>query len=144
MLDEKKIRLMTDLARYENQHGKEELKISRYYRSDYLGLALFRNFFLASIAYVVILGLIGSYFLDYFLDNIHRMNILLVGVAVIGGYIITLTVYSVVTYAIYSLRYSRTQRSVQGYEQRLEELEEYYKEEEKAKNRKQESRRSSL
>ena len=79
-----------------------------------------------------------------FLDNIHRMNILLVGVAVIGGYIITLTVYSVVTYAIYSLRYSRAQRSVQGYEQRLEELEEYYKEEEKAKNRKQESRRSSL
>ena len=66
MLDEKKIRLMTDLARYENQHGKEELKISRYYRSDYLGLALFRNFFLASIAYVVILGLIGSYFLDTF------------------------------------------------------------------------------
>ena len=140
MLDEKKIRLMTDLARYENQHGKEELKISRYYRSDYLGLALFRNFFLASIAYVVILGLIGSYFLDY----IHRMNILLVGVAVIGGYIITLTVYSVVTYAIYSLRYSRAQRSVRGYEQRLEELEEYYKEEEKEKNRKQESRRSSL
>ena len=144
MLDEKKIRLMTDLARYENQHGKEELKISRYYRSDYLGLALFRNFFLASIAYVVILGLIGSYFLDYFLDNIHRMNILLVGVAVIGGYIITLTVYSVATYAIYSLRYSRAQRSVRGYEQRLEELEEYYKEEEKEKNRKQESRRSSL
>ena len=144
MLDEKKIRLMTDLARYENQHGKEELKISRYYRSDYLGLALFRNFFLASIAYVVILGLIGSYFLDYFLDNIHRMNILLVGVALIGGYIITLTVYSVVTYAIYSLRHSTAQRSVRGYEQRLEELEEYYKEEEKEKNRKQESRRSSL
>lgn len=144
MLDEKKIRLMTDLARYENQHGKEELKISRYYRSDYLGLALFKNFFLASIAYLVILGLIGSYFLDYFLDNIHRMNILLVGVAVIGGYIITLTIYSVVTYAIYSLRYSRAQRSVRGYEERLEELEEYYREEEMEKNRKQESRRSSL
>ena len=49
MLDEKKIRLMTDLARYENQHGKEELKISRYYRSDYLGLALFRNFDICDI-----------------------------------------------------------------------------------------------
>ena len=48
MLDEKKIRLMTDLARYENQHGKEELKISRYYRSDYLGW-LFSGIFFSPV-----------------------------------------------------------------------------------------------
>ena len=44
MLDEKKIRLMTELAKYEKKHGKEDLRISRYYRSDYLGLALLRIF----------------------------------------------------------------------------------------------------
>ena len=49
MLKEEKIRLMTKLARYESGEGKEELRIARYYRSDYIGLALFRNFFLASI-----------------------------------------------------------------------------------------------
>ena len=45
MLKEEKIRLMTKLARYESGEGKEELRIARYYRSDYIGLALFRNFF---------------------------------------------------------------------------------------------------
>lgn len=144
MLDEKKIRLMTELAKYEKKHGKEDLRISRYYRSDYLGLTLFKNFFLASIGYLVVLGLICSYFLDELLDNIHRMNILLMGVAVIGGYIITLTVYSVVTYTIHSLRYSRSQRSVKEYQQKLKELEEYYEKEDLLKNQKQESRRNHL
>lgn len=144
MLDEKKIRLMTELAKYEKQHGKEDLRIARYYRSDYLGLSLFKNFFLASIGYLVILGLICSYFMDDLLDNIHRMNILLMGVAVIGGYIITLTVYSVVTYTIHSLRYSRSQRSVKEYQQKLKQLEEYYEKEDLLKNQKQESRRSSV
>lgn len=44
MLNEKRIRLMTKLARYESGEGKEELRIARYYRSDYIGLAMFRNF----------------------------------------------------------------------------------------------------
>lgn len=35
---------MTKLARYESGEGKEELRIARYYRSDYIGLAMFRNF----------------------------------------------------------------------------------------------------
>ena len=45
MLKEEKIRLMTKLARYESGEGKEELRIARYYRSDYIGLALFSQFF---------------------------------------------------------------------------------------------------
>ena len=61
MLKEEKIRLMTKLARYESGEGKEELRIARYYRSDYIGLALFRNFFLASIGYLVILLLVDKY-----------------------------------------------------------------------------------
>lgn len=126
MLDERKIRLMTKLARYETGEGKENLRISGYYRSDYLGIALFKNFFLASIGYLVILLLIASYFSEYLLDNLHKMNLLLLAVAVVGGYIITLTVYSVVTYTIYSLRYSKAKRSVKGYGQKLAELEKLY------------------
>lgn len=144
MLDERKIRLMTKLARYESGEGKEDLRIAGYYRSDYLGIALFKNFFLASIGYGVILLLIASYFSEYLLDNIHRMNLLLLAVAIVGGYIITLTVYSVVTYTIYSLRYSKAKRSVKGYGQKLAELEKMYGTEEEETVQKQESRRSNI
>lgn len=53
MLNEKRIRLNDETGEYESGEGKEELRIARYYRSDYIGLAMFRNFFLASLAYLV-------------------------------------------------------------------------------------------
>ena len=38
MLDEKKVKLMTRMALYEEQQGREDLKVSAYYRKDYTSL----------------------------------------------------------------------------------------------------------
>ena len=46
MLNEEKVKIMTELAMYEEGEGKKYLPVSRYYRSDYIGLALIKNFFL--------------------------------------------------------------------------------------------------
>ena len=46
MLDTQKIKKMHKLAVYESGEGKQHLAISNYYRSDYIGLALIKNFFL--------------------------------------------------------------------------------------------------
>ena len=40
MLDERKVKLMIKLALYEETHGKEDFKISSYYRKDYASLHL--------------------------------------------------------------------------------------------------------
>lgn len=144
MLNEKKIRLMTELARYEEGEGAEELRIAKYYRSDFLGIALFKNFIFASIGYAVVLFLIASYFSEYLLDHVHKMNLLLLAVIIIGGYIITLTLYSVVTYTIYSLKYSRARRGVKAFDKKLEELEKFYEDDELNRNQRQESRRNNL
>ena len=100
MLKKEKIRLMTKLARYESGEGKEELRIARYYRSDYIGLALFRNFFLASIGYLVILLLVGAYFAEFLADHLHTLNVTWIGMMIVGGYLVTISVYSVVTYTL--------------------------------------------
>ena len=49
MLDVQKIKKMHKLAAYESGEGKQHLAISNYYRSDYIGLALIKNFFLSTI-----------------------------------------------------------------------------------------------
>lgn len=46
MLNNQKIKKMHKLALYESGEGKRHLAISNYYRSDYIGLALIKNFFL--------------------------------------------------------------------------------------------------
>ncbi len=134
MLNEKKIKIMLDLSRYENQYGKEELKISRYYRSDYLAFALFRNFFLITLGYAIIIGLIALYYMEHILDNIQNMNIIYLAGIVVGGYLITLVVYSVATYARYALKYKKGRRGVHLYDRKLAELMELYGKEETSKN----------
>lgn len=144
MLNVKKIRLMTEMARYEEGKGKEEMRIAKYFRSDYLGIALFKNFILASIGYAVVVLLVATYFSEYLLNNVHKMNLILLGVILVGSYIITITIYSVITYVKYSLKYSRAKRGVEAYDRKLEKLETLYRKEDEIKSQKQENRRKNL
>ena len=49
MLNEEKIKIMNKLAMYEQGEGKKSLPVSKYYRSDYIELAMIPNYFLATI-----------------------------------------------------------------------------------------------
>ncbi len=136
MVNEEKVRIMTKLAAYEKGEGKKYLPISKYYRTDYIGLALIKNFFLISIAYVALAGLIALYFLEELLENIHKMNLVRLGVKVIIGYIILLVAYSVVVYIVQTVKYSRAKKSIKNYYMQLGRLTKIYaKEEKRVQNR---------
>ena len=130
MINEEKVKIMDRLALYEKQEGRKYLPVSKYYRSDYIGLALFRNFFLASIGYLVILLLVGAYFAEFLADHLHTLNVTWIGMMIVGGYLVTIGVYSVVTYTLHTIRYGRAQKGAAAYERRLRELEALYEEEE--------------
>ena len=49
MINEEKVKIMDRLALYEKQEGRKYLPVSKYYRSDYIGLALIKNFFLVTL-----------------------------------------------------------------------------------------------
>ena len=87
MLNEEKIKIMNKLAMYEQGEGKKYLPVSRYYRSDYIGLALIKNFFLVTIGYCLILAGIAAYFGEYLVDNIHKMDLVAVGRNAVIGYV---------------------------------------------------------
>ena len=79
MINEEKIKIMTKLAMYEQGKGRKHLPVSRYYRSDYIGLALIKNFFLVTIGYCLIVAAVAVYFGEYLLENIHKMNLIMTG-----------------------------------------------------------------
>ena len=106
MLNEEKIKVMNKLAMYEQSEGKKYLPVSRYYRSDYIGLAMIKNFFLITIGYVLVLAGIAAYFGEYLVDNIHKMNLVALGIEAVVGYIVVLVLFSVLTYIQYSVLYS--------------------------------------
>lgn len=131
MLNQEKVKIMNKLAMYEKGEGKKYLPVSKFYRSDYIGLALIKNFFLVTIGYALVLMVIAAYFSEYLLSNIHRMNMVAMGVYVLAGYIIVLIAYSVLTYIQYSVKYYRAKKSVKKYYEELTKLSKIYAREEK-------------
>ena len=132
MLEEKRLRLMIRLARYEQQDGKDDLKISKYYRRDYVAFALLKNFFLITVAYALVLGMIIMYHLDFLLDHMSELNMNPLVAAVALGYLFLLGIYSVIVFTMASLRYARAQKSVKTYYGKLEMLNRMYKPKKKA------------
>lgn len=116
---------------YEQGEGKKYLPVSRYYRSDYIGLALIKNFFLVTIGYCLILAGIAAYFGEYLVDNIHKMDLVAVGRNAVIGYVVVLVVFSVATYIQYSVKYHKAKKSVKEYYQELTQLNKIYSREEK-------------
>ena len=119
MIDERRLRLMIRLARYEQKEGKEDLKISKYYRRDYVGFALLKNFLLITIAYTLLLAIIMVYNLDFLMDNLTEVNTKPLFAAIVLGYLVLLGIYSVIVYTVSSLRYARAKKSVKGYHEKL-------------------------
>ena len=55
-MDEKRLSRMIHLAMYEQVDGKEDIAISRFFRLDYIGLGLLKNFVLVTVAYFILIG----------------------------------------------------------------------------------------
>ena len=97
MLNEQKIKKMRKLATYESGKGRKQLRISKYYRSDYIGL------FLTTIAYGLLLLVYFGSKSDYLMDNINQIDVVALGVKVILFYLVMIAGYSIITYGLWSV-----------------------------------------
>ena len=119
MVNEERLRMMIHLAEYENGEGKNNLKIRRYYRNDYLALNLIKTFFLTTIAYVLVIGLIAVSDLDYFLNNLTKMDFRVVMSWLIVGYAVMMIIYLGISFFRSAVRYREARKSVRRYEDEL-------------------------
>lgn len=131
MLNEDRIKLMTKLAIYEEKEGKEHIKVGSYYKNDYLSIHLIWTGITTTIAYALIVLLWVGYKIEYFMENIHKMNLPALGRGILLGYILFLIAFLVIAYFIYSRRYQRAKRSLKKYNNQLRTLDKMYVSEDK-------------
>lgn len=131
MINEEKVKIMTKIAMYEQGKGRKYLPVSKYYRSDYIGLALIKNFFLVTIGYIMAVAAVAVYFGEYLMENLHKMDLVSMGIYIIVGYVAALVGYSILTYKQYSVKYYKAKKSVKEYYIQLTELSKIYTREEK-------------
>ena len=129
MVDRKKLCRMIALARFETKNEDKAIRINNSYEQDYIARALIRNFLLTSIAYVLLIMVIGMVNLDVWLSNLNNLNIQPLLLTLILGYLIMLGVYTVIAFTIARIRYVRARNGIQQYRYELEQLRRIYKEE---------------
>lgn len=130
MLNNNKIRIMSKLAMFEQNEGKEDLRLSKYYRLDYLRLHLLTDIVSVTIGYLLILGVVLFYNLEYIIANAITLNYLDIGYKVLGIYIFILIFYGAYSLIMYSIKYNRSKKKLHKYFKDLKALREVYREEE--------------
>lgn len=133
MLNEEKVVLMSKMAIYEKKEGKNDFKVSKYYRTDYVGLNLINTALIATLLYMIIVASIILINIESIMKNISGIDLLSVGRRVLIWYTVFLAFYLVVAYVIYNIRYKKAKTKIKRYDEDLKKLYKIYKEERKNK-----------
>lgn len=122
MLNEERIKLMTKLASYEANEGKRSVSIGNYFRGDYISLQVIRSVIGATIAFIVVLGLYFFYNFESFMSDIYKIDLILFGKKILIAYIVFVVLYAIVSYLIYTYRYTKARKSLKMYYNNLKKL----------------------
>ena len=130
MLDEEKVILMTKMAAFIDREGKKNDAINSYFRSDYVGYNIIKSIISATIVYAIFLATYALCKFEEVLSNIYNTeNLLSVGRRCLIYYLLLVGVYSLVSYIIYSYRYSKMRKNMRQYYGDLKKLARMYEKE---------------
>lgn len=120
---------MTKLAIYEKNEGKEDIKMSKFYKTDFVRYHLLKTIVSVSVAFIIIILMIGMYHSEYIIGNAVNLDYKTIGFSVLGLYVLVLAVYIVGTIVAYSIKYELSRERLGKYFKRLKGLEKLYPEE---------------
>lgn len=129
MIDEKKVKLMTRMASYENKEGREDFKISAYYRKDYASLHTLYTVIWVTAGYGCLALLMGICMFDSLMESLSIGKLVALGAAVVIGYLVVVVVYAVVTHTVYSKKHRKARMRVKKYNHDLARLLKIYERE---------------
>ncbi len=129
MLNNDKIRLMTKLALYESKEGKEDIRLSKYYKTDYVRYEIIKSIICATLGYALILFLIFIYRSEYIIANAVTLDYKSIGIYILGVYIMIVSAYGLGTAVAYSIKYDKSRKKLGRYYKLLQRLSKIYNEE---------------
>ena len=129
MVNMRKVRLMTKLAIYEKTEGKEDIKLGKYFRRDYVRLKILHNIVAVTIGYLLVLAMIIAYQMEYLIREAVNLDYIGMGKLILGVYIIVITIYVMASLVGYGLYYDYSRKKLSKYFRMLRLLRSFYQEE---------------
>lgn len=125
-IDRKKLYLMIRLARFRQNNRDTRLRIHKYDRADYIGLALMKNFFYTTIAFGLLMALFVIFGLNYLVSHLGMVPFGDMLRLILGGYFLFVLFFSIITWIVAALRYRKAEKRIRYYIKLLNTLERYY------------------
>lgn len=135
MLNEEKVKLMTKLAIYEKHEGKVDYKMSKYYRTDYIGLNIINSAIVATFIYLGVLGCLVLDNIEKLITSINSMDLFAIGKDILFWYMVVLIGYVILSVIVYNIKYYMSKKKLEKYDNDLRKLYNLCKEERKKKKR---------
>ena len=129
MLNRDKVILMTKLSIYEQKEGRKEIPLSKYFRSDYIGLHLIGSFFAITIAYALVVALALAYKSDDIMKNLTNLDFFKIGKEILIGYIFFLVINMPIAYLAYLVKFVTIRKHLKNYNGKLKQLRRMYEQE---------------
>lgn len=126
MLNEDKIKLMTELALFEKNHASNMKTVSQYFKNDYISRSLIRGFVSYTLCSILLFGMWILFNVEVVLNSAGMDE--LKGLAFRGGilYLGGLFLYVVLTVVIYGERYDYAEKMKRIYLVKLKHLDKRY------------------
>ena len=105
MVRENRIRIMTAIAAYEKRHREELSGTDQWFRSDYIGVRMLKNGCRLTCGYLIGFAFYIVLHFEEMLDRLNSMNVLDLAENALIFYGISLGVYLILTYVVWSIRY---------------------------------------
>ncbi|MDD3137485.1 MAG: hypothetical protein PHX08_00720 [Lachnospiraceae bacterium] len=129
MVNEERVKLMTKMAAYESKEGKDDFRISSYYRNDYTSFNALITIIWATIGYIILVAGIVVLSMDKLMNNLTMERAITIAVAIVGAYLVLIVIYGVIAGSIYHDRYNRAKQRVKKYYRHIARLNKLYEKE---------------
>ncbi len=129
MLDENRVKLMTRLALYEQTEGKEDFKISEYYKSDYIGMHVICSVLWVTVGYVCVGVLVVLAGLEDLMAKMSMGLLVTLLIGAVAGYLVTVIIFGIVTSHVYNKKHQNARQRVKLFNHDLIKLLKLYEKE---------------
>lgn len=129
MLNNRKVRLMTRLAMYEQDEGKEDVRLSKYFQTDYVRLQVLKTVVAITFGYLLVLLILVVYHSEYLIRDAVILDYRGMIMRYAGIYVIIVTVYCSMAMIGYMIQYRASRKKLAKYFRMLRRLRSMYREE---------------
>ena len=130
MLNEERVKHMIKLADYETKGGKEDQRISSFYKKNYININIMWTLLWMTIAYGLVIGTVWLVLRELVTVELTRIQVLSLVILIACIYIAFFITYMIAAKRYYKKRHARAYHRVKKFKENLMILEEMYEKEE--------------